>query len=106
MSSKYELVYYKELNMFNCSCGYFGLFHHCTRKIRGTICIVSCETGCVLCEKEGDRKEYNAFRWKVNEDGYSICGTCLNKLGDKPICENCFCSVCYSSVDQKCDCFK
>lgn len=89
MCSKYELIYHKELNMFNCFCGYLGLFHHGTRKIRGTISIVSCETGCKLCEKEHDRKEYNAFPWKLNEDRYSVCGTCYEKLSDNPICENC-----------------
>ena len=37
----------------------------------------------------------------MNEDGYSICGTCFDKLSDRPICENCFCASCYSSVDEK-----
>ena len=37
MSSLYEIFFHKELSIFNCFCGYFGLNHHCTRKIRGTI---------------------------------------------------------------------
>ena len=76
MCAKYELIYHKGLNMFNCFCRYFELFHHCTRKIKGTLSIVSCPEGCKLCEKELDRKEYNSLRWKRNEDGYSVCETC------------------------------
>ena len=64
MCAKYELTYHKELNMFNCFSGDFGLYHHCTRKIKGTISIVSCPEGCKLCEKELDRKECIALRWK------------------------------------------
>ena len=105
MCAKYELIYHKELNMFNCFCGYSGLYHHCTRKIKGTLNIVSCPEVCKLCEKELDRKEYNASRWKTNEDGYSVCGTCYNKLPG-PIRENCFCRVCNASIDEKCACPK
>ena len=102
MRAKYELIYHKELNMFNWHCAYFGLFHHCTRKINGTINIASCPNSCSFFEKELERKEYSSFRWKVNEDGYSICGTCFDKLSDRPICENCFYASCYSSIDEKC----
>ena len=105
MCAKYELIHHKELNMFNCFCGYFGLFHHCTGKIKCTLSIVSCPEGCKLCEKELDRKEYNSLRWKRNEDGYSVCGTCYDKLSGS-ICESCFCVSCYSSVDEKCLCSK
>ena len=105
MCAKYELIYHKELNMFNCFCRYFGLYHHCTRKIKGIFSIVSCPEGCKLCEKELDRKEYNALRWKTNEDGYSVCGTCYDKLPG-PICGNCFCRVYYASIDEKCACPK
>ena len=73
MYAKYGLVFHKELNMFNCFCRYFVSFHRCTRKIKGTISIVSCLDGCKLCEKELERKEYNSLRWKTNEDGYSVC---------------------------------
>ena len=106
MCAKYEIIYHKELNMFNCFCGYMGLFHHCTRKINGSINVVSCPSDCKLCKKETERKKYNSFRWKVNEDGYTICGACFSKIADKPICENCFCTACYSSIDEKCACFK
>ena len=106
MSTIYELMYHKELNMFNCFCGYMDLFDHWNRKIRGSINVVSCPTDCKLCEKEVEQKEYNSFRWKVNEAGYSVCGTCYNKLADNPICESCFCVSYYASLDEKCACFK
>ena len=32
MFAKYELICHKELNMFDCFCGYMALFHHCTKK--------------------------------------------------------------------------
>ena len=99
MSTIYELVYHEALNLFHCFCGYMGLFHHCTRKIKGSINIVNCLADCKLCEKEAKRKEYNSFRCTTNEDGYSVCWTCYEKLADRPICENCFCASCYSSVD-------
>ena len=106
MSTVYELVYHKELNMFNCFCGYMFLSHHCTRKIRGFIKIVSCPTDCKLCEKEADRKEYNSIRWTTNQDGYAVCGTCYDKLGSNSICTDCFCPSCYSSLTEQCACFK
>ena len=106
MSTVYEIIYHKELKMFNCFCGYMGLFHHCTRKIRGLIKFVRCPNDCKLCEKEADRKEHNSFYWKQNEDGYTVCGTCYDKLGDNPICTDCFCALCYSSLSEKCSCFK
>ena len=56
MSTIYELVYHEELNLFHCFCGYMGLFHHCTRKIKGSINIVNCLTDCKLCEKEAKRR--------------------------------------------------
>ena len=56
MCAKYELAYRKELNMFNCYCGYFGLYYHCTRKIKGIISIASSSEVCKLCEKVFDRK--------------------------------------------------
>ena len=51
MSTIYELMYHKELNMFNCFCGYIDLFDHWNRKIRGSINVVSFPTDCKLCEK-------------------------------------------------------
>ena len=56
MCAKYKLTYLEELNIFNCFWGYFELYHHCTRKVKGSISIASCPEGCKLCEKELDRK--------------------------------------------------
>ena len=103
MCAKYGLVYDKELNMFKCFCRYFGSFHHCTRKIKGTISIVSCLDGCKLCEKELERKEYNSLRWKTNKDGYSVC---VVHVLSGVIVEKCFCLSCYASISEKCLCFK
>ena len=105
MSAKYEITFHKELSMFNCSCGFFGLSHHCTRKIKGTISIVSCPEDCKLCHKEADRKEYISLRWKKNKDGYDVCGICYNKLSSS-ICESYFCKVCYVFLSENCPCPK
>ena len=51
---------------------------------------MSCQENCELCAKEIERKGYSSTIWKKNEDGYSMCGTCYNKLGCDPICESCF----------------
>ena len=42
--SVFEHVFHKELNMINCFCGFMGLSHHCTRKIKGTIKIINYPT--------------------------------------------------------------
>ena len=64
MSVSHETLFHKELCMFNCFFGYFGLNHHCNRKIKSVIKISSCLKDYKLCEKEVDRKEYISFRWK------------------------------------------
>lgn len=101
-----QIIYHKKLNMINCFCGFMGLAHHCTRKIKGSIKIANCPTDCKVCEEEADRKEYNFIRWKTNHDGYMVCGTCYDKLGDNPICTDCFCANCYTSLSENCCCFK
>lgn len=81
MSAKYEITFHKELSMFNCSCGFFGLSHHCTRKIKGTISIVSCPEDCKLCHKEADRKEYISLRWKKTRTVMMcVVSTIINSL--------------------------
>ena len=49
------------------------------------------------------RNEYNEERWATDRDGYLIRGTCYEKLSGE-ICTNCFCKICYVSVDEWCDC--
>ena len=106
MSTVYELVYHKELNMFSHLCRYMGVFHHCTRKMRGFIKIMSCPTDCNLCEKETGRKEYKPFCWTTDRDGYTVCGSCYGKLGSEPICSDCFCQKCFFFLSEKWSCFK
>ena len=78
MSSLYAILFHKELNMFNCFCGYFGLNHHCTQKIRGTINIAACPEDCSLCKKEAERKEYISLSskhsswWRRLEDVFRL----------------------------------
>ena len=48
------------------------------------------------------RGEYNEERWATDRDGYLICGTCYEKRSGE-ICTNCFCKVCYISVDEYCN---
>ena len=106
MSSVLEIIYHKEINMFNCFCGFMGLSHHCKQKIKGTIKIAYCPTDCQICEKEADRKEYNSIGWTTDRDGYTVCGTCYDKLGSDPICTDCFYSNCYTSLGEKCPCLR
>lgn len=83
--SVFELVFHKELNMIHCFCGFMGLSHHCTRKIKGTIKIIKYPTDCKVCEKRVDRKEYNSARWPTDHDGYTAHVACYNKLVVEPI---------------------
>ena len=106
MSTVYEIIFHKELNMIHCFCGFMGMYHHCTRKIKGTITISKCLDDCKVCEKDVDRKEYNSIRWTTDFDGYAVCGSCYNKLSIDPICTGCFCKSCYSFLSKNCACFK
>ena len=44
------------------------------------------------------------LRWATDRDGYLVCGTSYDRLGTNEICENCFCHICYVSVDEYCTC--
>ena len=57
MSTVYEIIFHKELNMIHCFCGFMGMSHHCTQKVKGTIKIFKCLDDCKVCEKEVDRKK-------------------------------------------------
>ena len=46
------------------------------------------------------------MRWTTDRDGYTACGTCYSKLGSNPICTDCFCSNCYTSVAERCPCLR
>ena len=34
-----------------------------------------------------------------------VCGTCYNKIPDE-ICTACFCRVCYTALEEYCDCVR
>lgn len=61
MSTIYELVYHEELNLFHCFCGYMGLFHHCTRKIKGSINIVIASQTVNFVKKKPNEKNIILF---------------------------------------------
>ena len=84
----------------------WACFTTCTRKIKGTLKTTKCPEDCKVCEKEIDRKEYNAIRWSTSSDGYCVCGSCYDKLGSEPICVSCFCKYCYTSFNEGCSCTK
>ena len=92
METIYDIVYHKEFNIIRCLCGYIGLSHHCCRKVKGIINIVRCLENCKLCKNAAERKKYNSLRWRKNEDSFAVCGTCNEKLCDRSICNNCFCT--------------
>ena len=98
------LYCHREINSITCVCSYLGTSHSCDYVINGTITIRSCPNNCKVCQKEEDKREYYNLRWKKNEDGYTVCGVCNEKLGCQAICENCFCTKCekekgYSSCE-------
>ena len=90
--------------MMTCACGsVVSDKHECTEKVQGQLVLRQCLDDCELCQKEVDRREYDACRWKVDEDDYTRCAECNEKLcGD--ICEVCFCSNCYEyKEDEECE---
>ena len=42
ISTVYEIIFHKELNMIHCFCSFMGIYHHCNQKIKGTITISKC----------------------------------------------------------------
>ena len=100
-----KIILHEELNSIQCVCEYIGTSHKRNEEIKGQIIFLRC-SDCVVCKNEVDREEYNSLRWSKNDDGYLICGTCCEKLGCELICENCFCRVCYVSIDENCSCLE
>lgn len=48
------------------------LYHHCSRKIKGSVNIARCLEDCKLCKNEPDRKEIMLFVGKKNGDGHVV----------------------------------
>lgn len=84
------LYCHREINSITCICGYLGTNHPCDFVINGTITIPQCPDNCDICQEKVDKCEYYDLRWQKNEDGYTVCGVCREKLGCQAICENCF----------------
>ena len=75
-------------------CGYVGTYHACDYVINGTITICPCPDNCKVCQEEVINREYYDCRWQKNEDGYTVCGMCMEKSGCRAICEACFYTRC------------
>ena len=75
-------------------CGYFGANHVCSKIMNGAMSISSCSDKYPVCPDAIDKRDYFGLRWQ-NEDGYTTCGVCKEKLGSWAVCEVCFCSKCH-----------
>ena len=74
------------------------------KKIQGKTIFSTYSTDeCSKCCDQIKRDEYIEERWAADREGYLICGTCYDKLSDE-ICTNCFCKICYTTVDEYCEC--
>ena len=62
--------------------------------INGPITIDSCPENCKVYQEEVAKREYYDCRWQVNEEEYSVCGMCTEKLGCRAISKVCFCTRC------------
>ena len=100
----HKLIFHRELKSIQYICGYIGTSHECIQEFKGKIIFVPWPKNCDVCKNGKARKEYNFERWSTNVDGYLVCGSCNDKLGCEPICEDCFCRVCYSSLEEFCFC--
>ena len=95
-----QIIVHKKLKAIQCFCGFVGVNHQCEKKIDGKIIFRECYTEeCSKCCDQIRRDECNEERWATDRDGYLICGTCYEKLSSE-ICTNCFCKICYISVDE------
>ena len=85
---------HREINAITCMCAYFGANHLCSKIMNGTISISSCPDKYPVCQDAIERRDYFGLRWQ-NEDGYTTCGVCKEKLGCRAVCEVCFCTKCH-----------
>ena len=100
-----KIIFHEKLNAIQCVCGFISTSHECKEKIQGKIVFVRCsEENCSVCQDKKDKDEYNELRWGTYRDGYLVCGMCYKKLGSSEIWENCFCCICYVSLEEYCSC--
>ena len=101
-----QIIFHEKLNKIQCYCGYVGRNHTYTQTIKGRIIFRTCsEDECNLCQDKIKRDEYNEETWSTDRDSYLVCGTCYNKIPDE-ICTACFCRVCYTALEEYCDCVR
>ena len=99
-----QIIIHEKLNAIQCFCGFVGKNHQCENTIKGKIIFRTCSADeCSKCYEQIKRDKYNEERWATDRDGYLICGTCYEKLSGET-CTNCFCKICYVSIDEYCDC--
>ena len=91
---KMGLYCHRKIKSITCVCIYVGTYHACDQVINRTITICPCPDSFKVCQEEVDKREYYDCRWQKNEDGYTVCGMCMEKLGCRTICEACFCTRC------------
>ena len=98
-----QIIIHEKLNAIQCFCGFIGRNHQFEKTIQGEIIFCACSEECSKCCEQIKRDEYNEEQWGTDRDGYLNCGSCYEKLSGE-ICTNCFCKICYVSVDEWCDC--
>ena len=107
-----QIIFHEKLKAIQCFCGFIGRNHQCEKTVNGKVTFRNClEEYCSKCQDKINRDEYNETRWSTNRDGTcyestcyeSICGTCYEKISEE-ICTNCFCLICYVSLEEYCSC--
>ena len=93
-NKRVALYCHRKINSITWICGNVGVYHVCDHIINGTITIFPCPDNCKVCREEIDKREHYDCRWQRNEDGYTVCGMCMETLGCQGICEACFCIGC------------
>ena len=99
-----QIIFYEKLNAIQCFCGFIGRNHQCEKTVNGKVTFRNClEEHCSKCHNKINRDEYNGARWSTDRYGYLVCGTCYDKISNE-ICTNCFCKICYVSLEEYCSC--
>ena len=99
-----QIIFHEKLKAIQCFSGFSGRNHQCEKTVNGKVTFCNClEEYCSKCQGKIKRDEYNEERWSKNREGYLVCGTCYEKISDE-ICTNCFCRLCYVSLEEYCGC--
>lgn len=102
--TSFQIIFHEKLKAIQCFCGFTGINAQCQKTVQGKVIFCSCsEEECGKCQDQIKRDEYNEERWSTARDSYLVCGTCYGKISDE-ICTNCFYRVCYTALEEYCDC--